>query len=99
MHTGAQASDFAAAGAEAWADAGRPMGAAYDATTGITTVSYTHLDVYKRQVWYLTGTPMENRVEEFRRLIKRLRPAVELDFSAVDALAGPARFRAAVAPV
>ena len=50
-------------------------------------------------VWYLTGTPMENRVEEFRRLIKRLRPAVELDFSAVDALAGPARFRAAVAPV
>jgi len=37
VHTGAQASDFAAAGAEAWADAGRPMGAAYDATTGITT--------------------------------------------------------------
>jgi len=50
-------------------------------------------------VWYLTGTPMENRVSEFRSLVEGLRPAAEIDIDALDALAGPARFRAAVAPV
>ena len=49
--------------------------------------------------WYLTGTPMENRVAEFRQLVANLRPAAPIDVDALDGIAGPARFRAAVAPV
>lgn len=49
--------------------------------------------------WYLTGTPMENRVAEFASLVANLRPEAALDVDALDGLAGPARFRAAVAPV
>nr|NLI50204.1 DEAD/DEAH box helicase [Propionibacterium sp.] len=50
-------------------------------------------------VWFLTGTPMENRVEEFGTLVAALRPETRVDVDALDGLAGPARFRAAVAPV
>ena len=50
-------------------------------------------------VWYLTGTPMENRVSEFRALVEGLRPAAAIDVDALDGIAGPERFRAAVAPV
>ena len=48
---------------------------------------------------FLTGTPMENRVEEFRTLVHHLQPSVAQKVSAVDGLAGAARFRSAVAPV
>jgi len=48
---------------------------------------------------FLTGTPMENRVEEFRSLVNHLRPDVAARIRAVDGLAGPTRFRQAVAPV
>lgn len=48
---------------------------------------------------FLTGTPMENRVEEFRILVDHLQPNVAREVSAVDGLAGAARFRSAVAPV
>jgi SNF2 family DNA or RNA helicase len=48
---------------------------------------------------FLTGTPMENRVEEFRTLVHHLQPNVAQKVSAVDGLAGAARFRSAVAPV
>lgn len=48
---------------------------------------------------FLTGTPMENRVDEFRTLVHHLQPKVAAQVSAVDGLAGAARFRAAVAPV
>lgn len=51
------------------------------------------------RVLFLTGTPMENRVEEFRTLVNHLRPDVAGRIRAVDSLAGPARFRQAVAPV
>lgn len=51
------------------------------------------------RVWFLTGTPMENDVAEFRRLVETLAPSAPLDVDALDALAGPAAFRAAVAPV
>ncbi len=51
------------------------------------------------RVLFLTGTPMENRVEEFRSLIRYLRPEVAARIRPVDGLAGPARFRQAVAPV
>jgi SNF2 family DNA or RNA helicase len=48
---------------------------------------------------YLTGTPMENRVEEFRTLVSHLQPAVAERVRAVDGLAGADAFRRAVAPV
>ncbi len=47
----------------------------------------------------LTGTPMENRVEEFRTLVGYLRPALAADLDAAAGAAGPEAFRRAVAPV
>jgi superfamily II DNA or RNA helicase len=48
---------------------------------------------------FLTGTPMENRVEEFRTLVGHLQPAVAARVSAMDGLAGATAFRNAVAPI
>ena len=48
---------------------------------------------------FLTGTPMENKVDEFRTLVRHLQPAVAAASSAVDGLAGASAFRQAVAPV
>ncbi|PPK63786.1 SNF2-related protein [Actinokineospora auranticolor] len=48
---------------------------------------------------FLTGTPMENRVEEFRTLVHYLQPRVARGLDAADAVAGAKRFRRAVAPV
>lgn len=50
-------------------------------------------------VLFLTGTPMENRVEEFRSLVAHLRPEVAKRVRPSDAVMGPRAFRAAVAPV
>jgi SNF2 family DNA or RNA helicase len=52
-----------------------------------------------RRVLFLTGTPMENRVDEFRTLVGHLRPELVYHINAVDGLAGAQRFRQAVAPV
>lgn len=51
------------------------------------------------RVLYLTGTPMENDVEEFRALVSVLAPSAAVDPRELDAVAGPAAFRTAVAPV
>lgn len=51
------------------------------------------------RVLFLTGTPMENRVEEFRTLVGHLRPDLAYSINAVDGLVGAQRFRQAVAPV
>jgi SNF2 family DNA or RNA helicase len=48
---------------------------------------------------FLTGTPMENRVEEFRTLVGYLQPRVARNVNATDAVAGAKAFRRAVAPV
>ncbi|MDP8931362.1 MAG: DEAD/DEAH box helicase [Actinomycetota bacterium] len=48
---------------------------------------------------FLTGTPMENRVEEFKTLVGHLQPEVAARVSSVDGLAGAEGFRKAVAPV
>ncbi|WP_410630724.1 DEAD/DEAH box helicase [Amycolatopsis sp. cmx-4-83] len=48
---------------------------------------------------FLTGTPMENRVEEFRNLVGYLHPGIARRIDATDAVAGARRFRRAVAPV
>jgi superfamily II DNA or RNA helicase len=51
------------------------------------------------RVLFLTGTPMENRVEEFRSLVDHLRPDIAESVSDVDGALGGARFRRAVAAV
>ncbi|HZD15882.1 MAG TPA: DEAD/DEAH box helicase, partial [Pseudonocardiaceae bacterium] len=48
---------------------------------------------------FLTGTPMENRVEEFRNLVGYLQPRIAARVDPADALAGARAFRRAVAPV
>jgi len=48
---------------------------------------------------FLTGTPMENRVEEFRALVEYLQPRIAERIDASDAVAGARVFRRTVAPV
>lgn len=52
-----------------------------------------------QRVLFLTGTPMENRVEEFRSLVGHLQPRVAARVDASDAVAGATAFRCAVATV
>ncbi|MBT2235297.1 DEAD/DEAH box helicase [Nonomuraea sp. NEAU-A123] len=51
------------------------------------------------RVLFMTGTPMENRVEEFRNLVGHLQPALRAQVRGSDAAAGAQAFRRAVAPV
>lgn len=51
------------------------------------------------RVLFLTGTPMENRVEEFRNLVTYLQPDLAPRVEARAAIVGPGAFRTAVAPV
>ncbi|WP_151479300.1 DEAD/DEAH box helicase [Streptomyces albicerus] len=50
------------------------------------------------RVLFLTGTPMENRVEEFRALVRYLQPELVPRIQSSDAVAGPHTFRKSVAP-
>ncbi|MGW1215275.1 DEAD/DEAH box helicase [Streptomyces sp. NPDC002499] len=50
------------------------------------------------RVLFLTGTPMENRVEEFRALVRYLRPELVPQIRDSAAVAGPYAFRKSVAP-
>ncbi|HEX7164494.1 MAG TPA: DEAD/DEAH box helicase [Trebonia sp.] len=52
-----------------------------------------------RRVLFLTGTPMENRVAEFRVLIRHLHPAIAARLDPVTGALGGTRFRQAIAPV
>ncbi|MEU8251596.1 DEAD/DEAH box helicase [Nonomuraea sp. NPDC048916] len=51
------------------------------------------------RVLFMTGTPMENRVEEFRNLVRHLQPRLLTEVRGSDAAAGAQAFRRAVAPV
>ncbi|WP_432746133.1 DEAD/DEAH box helicase [Streptomyces sp. JH002] len=51
------------------------------------------------RVAYLTGTPMENRVAEFRSLVRQLQPEVLPRVAGRELVAGSRAFRQAVAPV
>jgi superfamily II DNA or RNA helicase len=51
-----------------------------------------------QRILFLTGTPMENRVEEFRNLVGYLQPRLAARIDPSDALAGAKAFRRAVAP-
>ncbi|ROQ59810.1 helicase-like protein [Streptomyces sp. 840.1] len=50
------------------------------------------------RVLFLTGTPMENRVEEFRSLVRQLQPELAPLISTSHGAAGSQTFRRAVAP-
>ncbi|MFE1848752.1 DEAD/DEAH box helicase [Streptomyces sp. NPDC002387] len=50
------------------------------------------------RVLFLTGTPMENRVDEFRALVGHLRPELLPEIGQGTGAAGPQAFRAGVAP-
>ena len=50
------------------------------------------------RVLFLTGTPMENRVEEFRNLVGYLQPELVGSIGEIDAVAGSEAFRRAVGP-
>jgi SNF2 family DNA or RNA helicase len=50
------------------------------------------------RVLFLTGTPMENRVEEFRNLVGYLKPELVDSIGEIDAVAGSEAFRRAVGP-
>lgn len=52
-----------------------------------------------QRTFFLTGTPMENRVEEFRTLVGYLQPGLAARVSPTDAVSGARAFRRAVAPV
>lgn len=51
------------------------------------------------RVLFLSGTPMENRVEELRSLVHHLQPDVARSIGTRDGVAGADAFRRAVAPV
>ncbi|WP_425827426.1 DEAD/DEAH box helicase [Streptomyces fractus] len=51
------------------------------------------------RVLFMTGTPMENRVGEFRNLVRVLDPSLADRLDKEDGLAGSVAFRTAVAPV
>ncbi|MGI8329312.1 DEAD/DEAH box helicase [Actinomadura scrupuli] len=51
------------------------------------------------RVLFLTGTPMENRLEEFRNLVRHLHPDLADRIEPAAGELGPAGFRKAVAPV
>ncbi|HEX6520391.1 MAG TPA: DEAD/DEAH box helicase [Streptosporangiaceae bacterium] len=52
-----------------------------------------------RRALFLTGTPMENRVEEFRVLVGHLRPEVAENLDITDEALDGTKFREQVAPV
>jgi SNF2 family DNA or RNA helicase len=52
-----------------------------------------------RRALFLTGTPMENKVEEFRVLVGHLRPKVAENLDIADEALDGTRFREQVAPV
>ena len=51
------------------------------------------------RVLFLTGTPMENRVEEFRNLVRYLQPQLTGAIDGTNGVAGATAFRRTVAPV
>src|SRR5690606_26982775 len=62
------------------------------------TLSIARLASRLERVLFLTGTPMENRVEEFRNLVRHLQPGIADKLSGYHSVAGPRAFRRVVAP-
>jgi len=67
--------------------------------TALRTKSVSEWAARSRRVLFLTGTPMQNRVGEFRVLVGHLRPDVAENLDIADGPLDGTRFREAVAPV
>lgn len=52
-----------------------------------------------KRVLFMTGTPIENRLDEMRNLIGFLQPEIARNIQSIDYLAGPDLFRQSIAPV
>lgn len=52
-----------------------------------------------KRVLFMTGTPIENRLDEMRNLIGFLQPEIAKNIQSIDYLAGPDLFRQSIAPV
>ena len=65
----------------------------------LRTQSVSEWAARSRRVVFLTGTPMQNRVGEFRVLVGHLRPEVADSLDIADGALDGTRFREAVAPV
>ncbi|MFA5564638.1 MAG: DEAD/DEAH box helicase [Acidimicrobiia bacterium] len=63
------------------------------------TKSVVSLGDQAERVLYMTGTPLENKVSEFKSLISQLQPSLVSQFELSDFLVRPERFRHKVAPV
>ena len=50
-------------------------------------------------VMYMTGTPIENNVDEMTALIKTLQPKISEDIQSKDYFVSPGKYREAIAPV
>jgi SNF2 family DNA or RNA helicase len=65
----------------------------------LRTRSVSEWAARSRRVLFLTGTPMENKVAEFRVLVGHLRPELAENLDITDDALDGTRFREAVAPV
>lgn len=54
---------------------------------------------HSQRALLMSGTPMENRVDEFITLVSHINPSLSATVALTDGLAGPEAFRRAVAPV
>ncbi|HEX4087682.1 MAG TPA: DEAD/DEAH box helicase [Trebonia sp.] len=67
--------------------------------TALRTQAVSEWASRSRRALFLTGTPMENKVEEFRVLVGHLRPDVAENLDLSDETLDGTRFRERVAPV
>lgn len=67
--------------------------------TALRTQAVSEWAARSRRVLFLTGTPMENKVGEFRVLVGHLRPELAENLDIPDGALDGTKFREAVAPV
>ena len=67
--------------------------------TALRTQAVSEWAARSRRVVFLTGTPMENKVGEFRVLVGHLRPELAENLDIPDGALDGTKFREAVAPV
>lgn len=63
------------------------------------TIFVKHISTFSERLLFMTGTALENKVDEMISLIKMLQPAVATSVRGMEALASAPLFRKKVAPV
>ena len=67
--------------------------------TSLRSLSVARIIPKAERTIFLTGTPMENRVEEFKNLVAYLQPDLIPQIGGAQAIVGASAFRKSVAPV